>query len=235
MKSLLLRVGIDLGTGGCLAPIYRDRTFEFIPIPECRATSESKVYANMDGITGKPIGELVPKKIKYSHPHYDPEFFTFTYGDPTRIKRGQLSKLSSGDLLIFYAGLEPKGWKEKKQLCIIGYFDIEKVWDFKKIQKSDWHSVFKGVRNNAHSKIYFRLKELKVEYSDDDLVIVKGKSESSKFFTKAFPIGDERGEMCKELKSIFGYEGSLQRAVGHWIEDEYTLKVKERFKEWMNI
>lgn len=42
MKALLLRVGIDKGYGGCLAPIFRDGSFEYIPIPERRATSESR-------------------------------------------------------------------------------------------------------------------------------------------------------------------------------------------------
>jgi hypothetical protein len=48
--ALLLRVGIDKGSGGCLAPIFRDRRFEYIPIPEICATSESRVYANMYGL-----------------------------------------------------------------------------------------------------------------------------------------------------------------------------------------
>ncbi len=33
-KALLLRVGLDRGTGGALGPIYPDGTFEYIPIPE---------------------------------------------------------------------------------------------------------------------------------------------------------------------------------------------------------
>jgi len=32
MKAMLLRVGIDKGTDGILAPIFNDRTFEYIPI-----------------------------------------------------------------------------------------------------------------------------------------------------------------------------------------------------------
>jgi hypothetical protein len=231
MNGLLLRIGIDRGTGGCLAPIYEDRSFEFIPIPEYRATSESRVYANMVGRTSKRIVDFVPEKIKFSHPHYDPEFDTFTYGDPTKTKRNQLSKLSPGDILIFYVGLRPIDGKDKSQLFVIGYFDIEEVYDFKKIQKSDYDSVFKKFPNNAHSKIYLRLKELKVEYSDNNLIIVKGKSKSSRLFTKALPIGDYKGNMLEELEDIFGYKGSLQRAVGHWIKDEYILKTKK----WLGI
>ena len=143
MKGLLLRVGIDKGTGGFLAPINEDGSFEFIPKPETRATSEREVYSTMKGINlGKPLRELVdlPRKLYYVHPHRDPEFFTFTYGDPTSPKRNQLSCLGSEDLLVFYAGLEYKNGKEKgkARLFVIGYFVVEEVYDFKKIPKKEW-------------------------------------------------------------------------------------------------
>ena len=38
--------------------------------------------------------------------HFDPEFETYTYGDPTS-KRRTLLKLNKNDLLVFYAGLTP--------------------------------------------------------------------------------------------------------------------------------
>jgi len=117
--------------------------------------------------------------------------------------------------------------KDEPRLFIIGYFDVEKVYDFSKIQNADYHSVFEKVPNNAHSKIYFRLKELGVKYSDVDLVIVKGKSSGSKLLTKALLLGDPDNKMLKGFESIFGYKGSLQRAVGHWIKNEYIHKVKK--------
>ena len=39
------------------------------------------------------------------HVHVDPEFETFTYGDPTVPKRS-LRDLRPGDLLVFYCGLQ---------------------------------------------------------------------------------------------------------------------------------
>lgn len=75
--------------------------------------------------------------------------------------------------------------------------------------------------------LFVMLKELNVECLDDNLVIVKGKSKSSKFLTKALPLGDYSGKICKDLRPIFGYEGSLQRAVGHWIKQENIPKVKK--------
>lgn len=229
MKGLLLRVGIDKGSGGCLAPIFRDRSFEYIPIPETQATTERKVYATMAGITGRSIVDLVPKKIRYSHPHYDPEFTTYTYGDPTKPKRNQLSQLEFGDLLLFYAGLNHIDSDDKPQFFVIGYFDVEKVYDFREI--TDYDYAFKKLPNNAHSKRYFRLKELKVDYSDDDLVIVKGKSATSKLFKKALPLGDENDNIRAELVPIFGYNGSLKRAVGHRLIVDNVQKIKVWFNK----
>ena len=230
MKGLLLRVGIDKGSGGCLAPIFKDRSFEYIPIPENRATSETRLYANIDGINGRSFSDFTPEKIRYSHPHYDPEFVTFTYGDPTKPKRNQLSKLVPRDLLIFYAGLKPIDEVDKSRLYAIGFFIVKEVYDFKKIPKADYSYVFNKLRNNAHAKIYFRLKELDIDLSEEDLVIVRGNPKISKLLKKALLIGDNSSKMLKELESIFGYKGSLQRAVGHWIQEKNIPKVKEWLK-----
>lgn len=239
MKGLLLRVGIDTGSGGCLAPIFKDRSFEYIPIPEIRATSEIRLYANIYGTTGRPLSEFVPEKIRYSHPHYDPEFVTFTYGDPTKIKSSQLSNLKPGDLLIFYAGLKPIHGNDEHRLYVIGFFDVKEVYNFKnsrnidskKITKADYPHIFNKLRNNAHSKIYFRLKELDVGLSEDDLVIVRGDPKISKLLKKALLISDEADELLKELEPVFGYNGSLKRAVGHWIKEENISKVEKWLKD----
>ncbi|ODS39199.1 hypothetical protein BEH94_03240 [Candidatus Altiarchaeales archaeon WOR_SM1_SCG] len=248
MKGLLLRVGIDNGFGGCLAPIYKDGSFEYIPIHAIEPTTEKEVYATMEGIKNKKgiknkIVDFVPEKIKYSHPHYDPEFTTFTYGDPTEPKRNQLAKLDTGDLLIFYAGLmhyvKPKDGKKwykaknrklKSRLFIIGYFEVEKVYDFNEIPMSEWKTIFKKVSENAHAKTYFRLEELKIEYSNKKLIIVKGReSDESKLFTKAIPLGDGSNKLCGGLERIFGYPKtkSLTRAICRWIDKDHIHKVKE--------
>lgn len=105
MKAMLLRVGIDKGTDGALAPIFADGSFEYIPISEGDSRSkEDRTYRNTIGRAGKPFSVYLPAKIGGRKIHFDPEFKTFTYGDPT-IKRNYLRKLEPGDLLVFYAGL----------------------------------------------------------------------------------------------------------------------------------
>jgi len=149
MKAMLLRVGIDTGCGGCLSPIFDDGSFEYIPIPEGCATSENRTYLDLPGRSYKKLSDFVPKKLHNSKPHFDPEFETFTYGDPTTNKRRQLLRLNSGDLLIFYAGLYSTVKIDIPRLFIIGYFVVDKVYDFEEIQESDHDLITPRVSNNA--------------------------------------------------------------------------------------
>ena len=129
MNIVLLRVGIDTGSGGIHSPLFQDGTFEFVPIPDPRGIDE-RTYGNARGRKGRPFLEYFPKsrqeEMKSESMHVDPEFETFTYGDPTKPKRG-LSKMKPGDLLVFYAGM--KGWRHERPpaLYIAGYFRIKLV------------------------------------------------------------------------------------------------------------
>lgn len=173
MQALLLRIGIDKGCGGCLAPIFKDGSFEYIPIPEGCASSEDKTYSKLSGKNYKSIVKFIPKKLCDAIPHIDPEFKTFTYGDPTPNKRKQLARLLPGDLLIFYAGLEPEN--DISRIFIVGYFTIKDTYDFSKIPKSAQSSMLQKLYNNAHAKR---------KYLDERLVIVKGDPQKSRLLLK---------------------------------------------------
>lgn len=69
MNNLFLRLGIDTGSGGALAPIFEDGTFEYIPIPEKAATDEEKIYSEMNRREHESIEKFVPDQIKYYQPH----------------------------------------------------------------------------------------------------------------------------------------------------------------------
>lgn len=222
MKALLLRVGIDKGSGGCLAPIFRDGSFEYIPIPEGRRTKEGNTYGRLIGRNYEALSNFLPKRLLNQKPHIDPEFKTFTYGDPTH-KRRQLKKLKPGDLLVFYAGLEPdpRYKMDTPRLFIIGYFTVKSIYDFRVIPKWKRRAMFRRLRNNAHAKRH---------QFDKDLLIVEGDSRKSQLLTKALPIGDAEGNILPDLKPITDYEGSLQRAIGHEIDQDHI----EKFKKFLN-
>jgi hypothetical protein len=129
MKAMLLRIGIDTNCGG-LGPIFEDGSFEYIPIPEGCDSLESRTYGNIKGRSQKYLSEFLRRELSNVPVHYDPEFETYTYGDPTT-KRNRLLKLNHGDLLVYYAGLEPyKNMKYERALYIIGYFTVDKVLNF---------------------------------------------------------------------------------------------------------
>lgn len=213
MKAMLLRIGIDKGTDGALAPIFEDGSFEYIPISERDSQSkEERTYSNTMGRSGKPLSTYLPKEIENRIIHFDPEFETNTYGDPTS-KRKYLLKLENEDLLVFYAGLTPfRNKKHEEALYIIGYFTVEKVIDFNRLSKSEIGKCYETYPNNAH---------LKRSYNTKDLVIAVGQKSRSKLLDKAVPLSttklDRRGRIYQavspEMEKLLGISGSIQRSI----------------------
>ncbi|MGA2853551.1 MAG: hypothetical protein ABSE90_05425 [Verrucomicrobiota bacterium] len=128
-KVVLLRVGIDSGSGGMQGPIFAGETFEFIPINSERGDRLGRTYGNTSGRHGRKMIEYFfgahKERMRNAFLHFDPEFKTYTYGDPTRPKQS-LKRLAHGDWLVFYAGL--KGWGDCRTapgLYIIGFFVVE--------------------------------------------------------------------------------------------------------------
>ena len=131
----------------------------------------------------------------------DPEFSTFTYGDPTRPK-ASLSSLEKGDILAFYSGLQGWDFQAKPALYLIGYFEIMvagKAGDFTERETRDLFPA------NFH-----------VRHQDEraTLILVKGSDKSRLLQTahKISAIGSDRaGKALKvlspEMKEIFGTFG----------------------------
>ena len=127
MRVVLLRVGIDTGAGGISGPLFADGGFELVPIPDARGI-DARTYGNTRGRRGRLLAEYFPppqRAVRAAQAmHVDPEFETFTYGDPTNPKRG-LRNLEASDLLVFYAGLQR--WPAngtRGALYIVGYFEV---------------------------------------------------------------------------------------------------------------
>ena len=212
MKAMLLRVGIDKGCGGALSPIFKDGSFEYIPIPESDPeTHETRTYQNTSGRKNKPLAHFLPEKICDDKMHFDPEFETFTYGDPSS-KRKSLLKLNKNDLLVFYAGLTPYENDEyPNALYIIGYFVVEDVADFNTLSEKEAHKFCNLYFQNAH------IKKMDLE----NLVIIKGSKEKSKLLDKAIlisephlnKIGRPYHAVSPEMEQLLGIKGSIQRSI----------------------
>jgi hypothetical protein len=212
MKVMLLRIGMDKGTDGALGPIFEDGSFEYIPLSERDDnTKETRTYRNTVGRCGLPLSEYLPMKIGPRKLHYDPEFESFTYGDPTS-KRQSLLKLVKDDLLVFYAGLMPyKNSKQEEALYIIGYFTIDKIIDLNSLNTAEYEIMSKRYSNNAHFKrSYFK-----------DTVIAVGDKYRSKLLDRAFRIseikhainGKRYHAVSAEMENSLGISGSIQRSI----------------------
>lgn len=224
MKAYLLRVGIDLGYGA-LGPIFGDNTFEYIPIPEQTPSNESRTYSTIRSRHSGVLSDYLPRKLHLSPPHFDPEFTSNTYGDPSR-KAKQLRKLQTGDLLVFYAGLRPwEHYRElEKGLYLIGFLCVEHIFDFQAVpcQEREMHRIL--LKENAHMK--------QTHPNWDNLVIVQG-SEESRLLDRAILISkdgvDRRGYRhsiaSEQFECLIGVKGSLQRSLPpRWIRQAKHIK-----------
>jgi Nucleotide modification associated domain 3 len=239
-KCVLLRVGIDSGCGGIQGPLFKDGTFEFVCIPDRHGVSVH-TYGNSTGRYGRPFTTYfaAPQQTTMAcqHVHVDPEFETFTYGDPTLPKRS-LRTLESGDVLAFYAGLqrwdEKAGWNisERPGLYLVGYFAVSHAGmalDFTNaVRRAEFGSNF----HVRYKSVYERQKA--------ELVLVKGGDES-RLFRKAHRISTEgRDRTGKPLKvlspamqKVFGsFDGriAIQRSPPRWVADTHVAKAMAYLK-----
>lgn len=233
-KAVLLRVGIDSGCGGIQSPLFDDGLFEFVCIPDNKRVSVHK-YGTLVGKNGRPHSDYFPARKQEvateQHIHLDPEFETFTYGDPTTPKRS-LRKLEEGDYLIFYCGLqawdEETGWQtdEPPALYLAGYFVVELAGMAAGFTKTTLKKEFGKNFHVRYPSVF--------EKQRDDLVLVKGWPES-RLLEKAHRISsvgaDRSGKPLKvlspEMQKVFGDFGgkvSIQRSPPRWVDPTFVEK-----------
>lgn len=233
-KAVLLRVGIDSGSGGIQGPLFKDGSFEFICIPDGWQVSKH-TYGKCVGRNGIPHSDYFPArqrvKAARQHVHLDPEFATFTYGDPTSPKRS-LRTLEKGDYLVFYCGLqewnETTGWNRRRPpaLYLLGYFVVDMAGMATDFSKETLRSVF---GNNFHVRYPAIFKQQR-----DRLVLVKG-GRGSRMLKKAYRISAEGADRAgKPLKILspamqkvfgeFGGRTSIQRSPPRWVEPKFVDK-----------
>ena len=233
-QVVLLRVGIDSGCGGIQGPLFKDGSFDFVCIPDNKRVSVH-TYGNMVGQDGRPhvdyFAESRRSVMTEQTVHVDPEWETFTYGDPTPPKKS-LRTLQPGDLLIFYCGLQmwnaDGGWNQDQRpaLYLAGYFEVAlagMAGDFEqKVLK-------KQFGKNFHVRYPSVFKQ-----QQDELVLVKG-GPGSRLFRKAHQISsegkDRAGKPLKVLsptiQKVFGSFGghvSIQRSPPRWVEPGFVDK-----------
>jgi len=233
-KAVLLRVGIDSGSGGIQGPLFEDGSFEFVCIPDNKRVSVHK-YGTSIGRNGLPhsgyfaVGQR--EKVAQQHVHLDPEFETFTYGDPTAPKRS-LRDLKPGDFLVFYCGLQKWdstcGWDctYRPALYLAGYFEVALAGMARDFDRKTLKAEF---GNNFHVRYRSVFEQQK-----DDLVLVKG-GPGSRLFRKACCISEEGQDragkplkvLSRKMQRVFGDFGghvSIQRSPPRWVGPQFVDK-----------
>jgi len=234
MQVVLLRVGIDTGSGGIHGPLFSDGSFEYIPIPDrFRGKGvDTRTYGNTCGKAELRLADYFPEtrreKVRDQSLHFDPEFGSFTYGDPTPPK-SKLRKLTKGSLLVFYAGL--KGWDFEcpPGLYIIGFFEVARAGVATSFSSAELAGMFRNNFHVMHRDVF--------ENQKTRLVLVKG-STNSRLLQKAVKISavgaDKNGRalqrLAPEMQEVFGdFEGrtSIQRSPPRWVAPEFTQRAAQ--------
>src|SRR5271157_2500258 len=196
MKVAMLRIGIDSGSGGIHGPLFLDGSFDYIPIPDGFGIDE-RTYGNTTSLKQRKLVEYFPGSRRVAMAdrsiHFDPEFATFTYGDPTPPKAG-LRHLQEGDMLIFYCGLE--GWdiRSEPALYLMGYFEVLAAGKPDDFGDAETYRLFQNNFHVRHKRVFERQRA--------ELVLVKG-SDRSRLLTKTVRISvigrDRTGKALKVL------------------------------------
>lgn len=233
-QVVLLRVGIDSGCGGIQGPLFKDNSFDFVCIPDNKRVTKH-TYGTLVGKEGRRVVDYFPesrrKMMATQHIHLDPEFETFTYGDPTTPKRS-LRNLNSGDYLVFYCGLQKWdsacGWDSdhRPALYLAGYFEVTLAG-----MATDFDT--KTLRNQFGKNVHVQHRTV-FQKQKNVLVLVKG-GPGSRLFRKAHQISsegkDRAGKPLKVLspsmRKVFGAFGghvSIQRSPPRWVEPGFVEK-----------
>ena len=231
MKVAMLRIGIDSGSGGIHGPLFHDGSFDYIPIPDGFGIDE-RTYGNTTSLKQRKLVEYFPEPRRVAMAnqsiHFDPEFATCTYGDPTPPKAG-LRHLEEGDMLIFYCGLE--GWDHRSEpaLYLMGYFEVLVAGKPDGLGDQETRRLFANNFHVRHQQVFERQRA--------ELVLIKG-SERSRLLKEAVCISvmgrNRTGQPLKvlspKMQTIFGtFNGrlSFQRSPTRWVAPAYVTRAAE--------
>jgi hypothetical protein len=239
-QVVLIRVGVDTGAGGIHGPLFADGSFEYIPIPDRFGSTngvDARTYGTVLGGKHEPLINYFPtrRRSKYKDQpiHFDPEFESFTYGDPSTLK-SRLKTLQENDLLVFYAGLQGWDFHRDPALYIIGFFSVSCAGLPKQLTErfgsTKWREYFAKNFHVRHSVVF---KDQK-----DRLVLVKGDQAKSRLLTRAVQISavgkDRTGRdihvLSPDMQKIFGhFDGhtSIHRSPPRWVLPTFTDKAAE--------
>ena len=134
-RIFLVNVGSNASHSFC-SPIFEDRKFEFIPIPEDRELDPlfGVQYKQLKSFNfpENDLMEFIPERFWSKTVHSDPEFDTFTYGDNCDVnpRASSLKTVERGDFIFFLSRLQT--WKNNRfqnefGFYLIGYLHVDQI------------------------------------------------------------------------------------------------------------
>ncbi|TAG56864.1 MAG: hypothetical protein EAZ27_04090 [Cytophagales bacterium] len=250
MKIALLRVGIDKICGGIHSPLFKDGTFEFIPIPEYFyknhnfESSKLSTYSTEVGIKKNNFINYFKTEgnDKNQHKncpiHADPEFKTFTYGDGNHTKN-TLVNLEKGDLLVFYASMEGFDFDKEPNMYLFGYFEVD--YALLAFEQDQFELLQEDFANNFHISNKEIFDRDISNPKNKGLKLVKG-TEKSRLFKYAYAISrqlpknsgkDAVHVISDDMMQMFGNFGgkiAIQKNPIRWITNK---KLVEKTANWI--
>jgi hypothetical protein len=214
MKAILVRVGVDHSYGDWNAPVDpRTGQFVFVPIPDGdkKAYPPGNVRRYEEMVS--PLREFAekcnapglrcPEALLRLNMHLDPDFDRLTYGDNGARRGAGIATLGSGDILVFYAGLQSITPPTGLIYALVGLFVVDEVVRAITVPPGRW-------RENAHTRW--------TPISEND-IIVRGKHGLSGRLDKCIPIGEWRDRayrVCRPIEEAWGglsvKNGYIQRS-----------------------
>jgi Nucleotide modification associated domain 3 len=228
VKALLLPVGLDKQSAGAYGPIFEDGSFEYIPKPADNESAARVTYNKRLGRKRLPLAVYLPRTLKNAAIDENPDFEACRY-DVAPSLRVFLSPLQSGDLLVFYAGLQPFHTDVYRTgLYIIGYFTAKDVVAFR-----------------DHSQVEEPRSSNQIVHSDGKssdtlgVTLVVGNDEYSKLLDAALPLANyvvnrDKGAgatftSSDEMVELIGLPGTINYNSPMWIVgQEYVKNLKQK-------
>lgn len=163
MRLYVANVGVntaDANKRRMRSPVFRDGSFEFVPIrEESRFSGAEQIPTYNDLPSSKArmssLADYLPDDVGHYRAHADPEFETSTYGDIPVPRAANLAYMIPGDQLWFLARLwnhDGTCWTGGHDFYFIGFIQVERNDFFEAGTRPDEipSELRERIRNNAH-------------------------------------------------------------------------------------
>ncbi|BBH53561.1 hypothetical protein [Fluviispira sanaruensis] len=210
--ALILKVGANLKDNQGLSPIFNDGTYEYIPSPLEKEFNKNikhnhKHYSKLNCQNSLLHGMHLSSFVDEGTAHFDPEFYSFTYGETRKTHIPRLKELNDDDLLLFCASLQLYETTEQNfllngspHLYVIGYFIIENAMqDILELKGPIIEEKLGNFKTSCNEHIIYKDQHI-VTPEKKSLLLIQGDSHRSVFFKKPLRIAEECTPLPKYVK-----------------------------------